>query len=227
MISPALLRAIRSDVRAWPGNASLDADDAPEAFALLRAWVGHEPRAAALLAAAESPAWTRASADELLDLLADWLAEQAASSADGAHMRRVEAIATGRRGGEAKGARLTDAKKLALEYEARLSLPDHPAPPKLIADALSEAGARVTTPYRVGCDLADARQLLADSPSLRRHWAVELERRLLVPPTPQADAALARYRRLHACSTKAPIRAPKTHPNADSPDRHSTDRRAR
>lgn len=108
-----MLREARRDVRAWPGGQSVRAGDNND-DTFWPSTIGHladdvlagVPRAQELAALAETAAWGRAAADELLDLLAEHLAAAADTGADST-MREVEAIERSRQAGR-EGARLRD-----------------------------------------------------------------------------------------------------------------------
>lgn len=84
-----MLREARRDVRAWPGGQSVRAGDNnddtfwPSTIAHLADDVlADHPRAQELAGLAETAAWDRAAADELLDLLAEHLAAAADAGTD-------------------------------------------------------------------------------------------------------------------------------------------------
>lgn len=83
-----LMKDVRRDVRAWPGGRRIDDYYEPDVFApstlavLKEHWLGDTPGAVALFARAQTDQWTPADAQELLDLLADRIADDVSASGD-------------------------------------------------------------------------------------------------------------------------------------------------
>lgn len=98
-----LLKLIRHDVRRWPGSKSIrDLDNNDDTLA--PSTIGHlvdevlagDTRARELGAVAETGEWSRAHADELLDLLADRLATIGDGAGAASFEAELDRIAKGR-----------------------------------------------------------------------------------------------------------------------------------
>lgn len=125
-----MLREARRDVRAWPGGQSVRAGDNND-DTFWPSTIGHladdvlagVPRAQELAALAETAAWDRGAADELLDLLAEHLAAAADAGTDSAMRDPLERFRqTGREGARKRdeGRGLSPLQRASLRAEEEL-----------------------------------------------------------------------------------------------------------
>lgn len=122
----AMLRAIRHDIRAWPGGRSIHDDYEPDVYApttlavvvLLLGLPADHP----LIGRAQSADWAPRDAEALLDLIADHLAERASAGAGAAFAAKLQNAARARGVAAPKNARLSPAQRHVLVAAAELGL---------------------------------------------------------------------------------------------------------
>lgn len=147
MIDAEILRALRHDIRAWPGGRSIHADHEPDAFAPTTLAVVVQlfdlPADHPLIARAETPEWSARDAEALIDLIAERMAAAVASSADVAFLAQRERAARAAATARTKNKGLSPAQRRVLDAAAELGLADRlhvPGTPAAIARRLNDRG---------------------------------------------------------------------------------------
>jgi hypothetical protein len=131
-MTPDLLKSIRHDVRGWPGSKSIrDIDNNGDTLApstigcLVDVVLADDTRARELGAIAETGEWSRAHADELLDVLVDRLATMGDDAGAAFTMAEFSRIAKGRRLTQRReaqyGLKLKPLQRAILDAERELS----------------------------------------------------------------------------------------------------------
>ncbi|MCO5109056.1 MAG: hypothetical protein M9907_18525 [Burkholderiaceae bacterium] len=129
----AMLRAIRHDIRAWPGGRSIRDDYEPDVYAPTTIAVVAEacglPADHPLLARAQTPEWSARDAEALIDLVVEQLFADARNAKDAvfegglaARVKRLDAVAAAARTKRARHSRMQQAVlDAAADPEVRLS----------------------------------------------------------------------------------------------------------